>query len=210
VKAIILLSSFFAASISLADCLPNTLCAGDRVMDSSNRLALVLEVSDQAAKIKLDDRTFPVTRSITSLAKKTKCYQNVCADDRVLDGAEQMGVVTNVFDNGKAQVKFDNGTVDIRIAVTLGKSVQCIDKICVEQNIKDLGGNPGIILELFDSGKALVRFDHSVFPRVRTFLSLNIQANCKIRENCFVTTPVQVPKQPQQQRPPPLGRRGGK
>lgn len=207
-KTIILLCSFFAASISSAACLPNTLCAGDRVMDSANRLALVLSVSNQGvAQIKLDDRTFPVTRAVTALSKKINCYQNICAEDRVLDAADQIGSVTEVFDNGKAQVKFDNGTVDIRIAVTLGKSVDCVEKVCVDHNIQDVGNNPGIILEIFDSGKALVKFDHSVFPRVRNFLSLNIQASCKIKENCTVINPVQLPKQPQQ-KPKPIGFRG--
>jgi hypothetical protein len=208
VKAIILLSSFFAASISMADCLPNTLCVGDHVMDSSNRLAQVLEVSDKGiATIRLDERTFPVTRAVSALSKAIKCYQTVCTDDRVLDAADQTGVVTAVFDNGKAQVKFDNGTTDIRVAVTLGKSVECVEKICVDQNVKDLANNTGVILELFDSGKALVKFDQSVFPRVRSFLALNIQASCKIKENCVVTTPAQTPKQPQQ-KPKPVGLRG--
>lgn len=207
-KTIVLLCSFFAASISSAACLPNTLCAGDRVMDSANRLASVLSVSNQGvAQIKLDDRTFPVNRAVSALSKKINCYQNICTEDRILDGAEQTGTVAEVFDNGKVQIKFDNGTVDIRIAVTLGKSVECVEKVCVDHNIKDVGNNPGIILELFDSGKALVKFDHSAFPRVRNFLSLNIKASCKIKENCTVPSPAQTPKQPQQ-RPKPVGYRG--
>lgn len=208
-KTIIFLASFFAASISMADCLPNTLCVGDRVMDSSNRLAQVLEVVDLGVvKIKLDGRAFPVNRAVAALSKKTKCYQGVCADDRVLDLADQMGTVAEVFENGKAFVKFENGKSDIRVAVTLGKSVECIGKVCVNQDVKDLSRNPGIIVELFDSGKVLVKFDHTVFPRVRTFLSMDIQAPCKIKENCTVTAPAQAPKQPQQQKPPQLGRRG--
>jgi preprotein translocase subunit YajC len=191
----------------MAACLQNEICVGDRVMESANRLANVLEVSEQGvAVLKLDDKMFAVNRAVSSLSKKIKCYQNICGGDRVLDGAEQIGTVTEVFDNGKAQVKFETGASDIRIAITLGKSVECIEKVCVQQNIKGAGDNAGTILELFDSGKVLVKLDNSVFPRVRSFLSLDIQAPCKIKENCMVPTPVQNPK-PSQRPPKPGGLR---
>ena len=211
-KVLFLLFSFVVTSVSSAACLPNTICVGHRVMDSSNRLALVVGVNDKGvAQVKLDDRIFPVSRFSSTLSKKVECYQNICANDRVLDAADQTGIVTEVFDNGKAQVRFDDGTADIRVAVTLGKSEECIDKVCIDHNFKDLAGNTGIILELYDSGKAIVKFDHTAFPRIRTFVSLNLDASCKIKENCRPGSGApQSSKKPTQKKPKPIDLRGGR
>lgn len=195
--AVVLFSYFIVSTTWAAACLPNSICAGQRVMDSSNRLARVIGVNPQGlAEIKLDDRAFPITRARSTLSKQVPCYQNICTDDRVLDAGDKTGIVIDVFDNGKAQVRFDDGTFDIRVAVTLGKSVECIDKVCIDHDFKDLSGNTGVILELYDSGKAIVKFDHTAFPRIRTFVSLNLKASCKIRENCVPGAANAKPEEP--------------
>lgn len=184
-KSLIVLASILATSIAMA-CPSDRMCSGDRMIDSSENVGRVLEVfSNGQARVDLDRYTGTYIRQVNTLGKGVGCFQHICVGDRIVDSSENVGTVKEVFDNGKARVDLDRYTgTYIRQVNTLGKGFSCIESVCVNDRMIDSSQKTGRILELFDNGKARVDFDRYTGTYIRSFVSLGIQLNCNLRENC--------------------------
>jgi hypothetical protein len=158
-------------------------CCGDLVIDTSNDLGRVVEVfTNGQARVNYDHYgVYPV--SINKLSKATSCSAHICVGDRTMDTSNDVGTVKEVFDNGKAQVKYDKYGLYIVEINKLGKGWRCIENACVGDRVMDTSNDTGSILELFDNGKARVNYDHyGVYPV--DFSKLGLRLNCRLRDNC--------------------------
>ena len=164
-------------------CPSGNLCSADRVIDSADNLGTVQEFfSNGQATIYLDGYG-TYTRSVSSLGKGVRCSNHICVGDGVIESAENLGTVKEVFDNRKSSVYLDGYGTYIRSTSTLGKGFRCIESVCVNDRAIDNANNTGPIKELFDNGKSSVYLD-GYGTYIRSFSSLGIQLNCSLRENC--------------------------
>ena len=88
----------------------------------------------------------------------SECYKSLCKDDKVMDVFGWSGFVTS-FDEAKDMVEVElahgPGTYSFPYA-ELGKSVECFEKICVEDKVIDKYNEVDIVLEIYTHGKARV------------------------------------------------------
>lgn len=187
-KTLITLASLLATSIAMA-CSSDQLCIGDRIIDSQSYVGTVLEVfSNGKTKISLDGGPYSsYLRDTSSLGKGVKCHNNICVDDRIINGQGYSGKVLEVFNNGKARVYFDGSSYSSSISniSELGKAFRCIENLCVNDRIVDSKNMTGTVLEIFDTGKVKVHLDGSSYSStVRTFSELGIELTCSLRETC--------------------------
>lgn len=103
------------------------ICAGDRIVDSSNNVGKAVEVFDNGkAKVSLDGYYNYYIRNIQNLGKGYRCIENVCEGDRIIDSANNTGRVVELFDNGKAKVSLDGyHNYYIRSFQSLGIELNC-------------------------------------------------------------------------------------
>lgn len=85
---------------------------GDHVIDQWNYTGTVKEInSNGSTKVKLDSflgKLGLADRALSELSKKTKCAQNACIGDRVLDIiSNQAGTIEAVYSNCQLKVRFD-------------------------------------------------------------------------------------------------------
>jgi len=84
---------------------------------------------------------------------------NLCSSDRVIDSADKLGTVQEVFSNGQATVHLDGYGTYTRAVSSLGKGVRCNNHICVGDRVIDSYEYLGTVEEVFDNGKSAVHFD---------------------------------------------------
>jgi hypothetical protein len=184
-KSLILIVSFLTSSMALA-CPSGNLCKGDRIVDSSNNVGFVLDVfSNGKAQVSLDRYYGTFIRNVSDLGKGVRCNQHICEGDRIVDSSNHVGKAVEVFDNGKSKVSLDSDFgYFIRSINDLGKGYRCIENLCEGDRIIDSSNNMGKAVEIFDNGKVKVSLDSDFGYFIRSFQSLGIELNCRLRDNC--------------------------
>ena len=190
-KLFLFTSLFLFGFVSLA-CPPTGLKAGDRVFDTLvEKIGTVHETFENGkVSIRFDDLNFISTRGIENLSKSTDCLKNFCKKSRIIHSMDKVGTLKEIFENGKAAVHLDHltqSTVVITEIEALGKGYRCIERVCRDTRlIHSPTNSPVTVVELFDNGKALVKFSNIQEPQVMSFDSLGIKLGCSLRKDCTV------------------------
>lgn len=96
------------------------LCVGERFMDRDGHIGVVLDVSDHGtARVRFDrHETYGGDyRDVRKLSRWTQCVGDLCVGDRVRhtayygDHSLESGTVVELFENGRARVRFDVVTI---------------------------------------------------------------------------------------------------
>lgn len=96
--------------------------------------------------------------------------------DTVIDGADQIGVVQNVFNNGKVVVNI-NGYNLVRMANDLSLSVLCYQKFCVDSLVASRP-HYGKILSVFENGKVKFLSTTDRYTKIRNAKELSLGILC--------------------------------
>jgi translation initiation factor IF-1 len=136
-------------------------CPGVRAIDLRGNFGEVKETySNGKVRMTLDNYSGLYIREARELGIGTKCVQNVCVSGRVIDARTNVGIVKEMFHNGKARVQLDDYSGDyLREASDLGVSVRCLGGICVGNRVMDARNNIGKVVEVFSNGQARVTLD---------------------------------------------------
>lgn len=122
---------------------------------------------------------------MTELGKGVQCNLHICMGDRIIDSSNYVGKAVEVFDNGRAKVSLDGYNIYyIRGISELGKGYRCIENFCKGDRIIDSSNYTGKAEEIFDNGQVKVSLDGFFNFYIRSFQSLGIELNCRLRENC--------------------------
>ena len=98
---------------------------------------------------------------------------------RIMDAQGNVGVVKEIFSNGKIVVELDDysGTY-IREASGLAVRVKCLDYVCPGVRAIDLRGNFGEVKETYSNGKVRMTFDNYSGMYIREARELGIGTKC--------------------------------
>lgn len=94
--------------------------------------------------------------SLNSSAQQ--CYKELCHDNKVMDIFGWSGYVVS-FDTDKdlVQVELEHGPGTYSFPYNeLGKSVECFEKICIDDYVVDKYNEVDVVLEVYNHGKAKV------------------------------------------------------
>lgn len=162
------------------------ICVGDRVIDNANDAGRVIEVySNGKAKVKFDRFSNLYTKNLKDISKSIRCKGRLCVGNRVLDNANDVGTIHEIFANGKVNVKFDRfSKIYTKLSSDLGKGYRCVEAACVRDRIIDNSNDSGIILEVFDNGKAKVKFDRFSNYYVKSLKDLGYGISCIGSNSC--------------------------
>jgi hypothetical protein len=87
----------------------SSICLNDRVIDYRDHTGFVQIIySNYTAVVQYDDDTTNMM-DIQQLAREVQCLHGFCEGDRVRDDEGYLGHITDLFENGQAEVKYDNG-----------------------------------------------------------------------------------------------------
>jgi hypothetical protein len=160
-------------------------CINDIVIDDLDKIGKILETfTNDKIKVQIRGSEFSSVKNLKDLSKSTTCYKKFCVNARLNDPSQdwgRTGVIVEVFNNGKAVVKIDGGQsfvnggkayleiVDLNLKKSLGIGSECVDGACVKGRVidlKDRWDRTGVIVEVFDNGKARVKFDRETYPTI--------------------------------------------
>jgi hypothetical protein len=96
--------------------------------------------------------------------------------DTVIDPTDQIGVVQNVYNNGKVVVNI-NGYNLVRMANELSLSVTCSQKFCVEDTVASRP-HYGSVLQVFENGKVKFLSNADHYPKIRRAQDLALGVTC--------------------------------
>ena len=91
---------------------------GDRVLHSSYGAGTVVDAFRSHASVKFDNWSGHITVSLDNLGVAVRCESRVCEGERVYHNSYGPGTAVDVFDNGKALVKFDNWSGTIAVSIS--------------------------------------------------------------------------------------------
>ena len=187
------LKGFFVLTLFLAfstfaqgDCSGRQLCPGSRVLSPNETTGTVLEVfSNGMVTVKFDAFAGTHTRSEDSLSKAKRCVSGICVSHRILSSNDTPGEIREVFTNGKATMTFEGYSgLYVRHVSTLGLSTNCLATACTGDRVISSNGTPGTILEIFDSGRAKIRFDGYSGTYLRGLSDLGHSVTCSLGNPC--------------------------
>ncbi|MBI4348966.1 MAG: hypothetical protein HY553_19165 [Elusimicrobia bacterium] len=151
-------------------------CVGDSVLDAKGSVGTVTNVfSNGRAKVQ-----YSVTSSILPVAELSPRTASVRppefppaiatkAQDRVLDAADEIATVVEVFSNGQAKIQYSFTSKVVALS-SLANEVRgrpaetraaCLNGLCVGDRVIDQGGSVGTLNAIYSNGKAEVRYSFS-------------------------------------------------
>jgi hypothetical protein len=89
----------------------SSLCVNDRILDYRNQEGVIETIySDYTGIIAYDDGT-KNTLDLQYVAREVSCIYGFCAGDTVADSDGYQGTITDIFENGVAEVTYPDGEV---------------------------------------------------------------------------------------------------
>lgn len=165
-----------------------TFKAGDRIINAKNETGTILDIFENGtARISYDGWTpfFRAELRQLTLATASKCFKNICRNDRVMDSKNQIGRVLETFQNGQVRVMLDfEARMITSKAQDLNRSVKCLGEVCVGSKFTDRKEFPGQLLEIFENGKAQVHYTGWDYAYIRTLRELGIELTCVPKTTC--------------------------
>lgn len=139
-------------------------CKKGRVIDTRDVPGTVAEVfTNGVACVRFDNSLSCIPQKITELGVGVKCHKDICKNSRVIRSGNVPGTVKEIFTNGVAYVRFDNGlSYTPHKAAELGVGVDCFKGICKKDRIIDTRNVPGTVVEIFTNGITRVLFDNGL------------------------------------------------
>ncbi len=161
---------------NFGDCVRNNagarVCAGQRVVTTSNQLATVRNVFNNGTIIVLRDGYSSTDQySVDNLSPEVRCYAqpegSICKQSVVITSSNQTGKALYAFANGKIQVLRDGySSPDVYSASNVSPEVQSYGELYAQARVITSSNQTGTALKVFANGKTQVQRDGYSSPDV--------------------------------------------
>ena len=148
---------------------------GTMVLDANNNIGTVTKTfSNGRAEVNYGGWAGAAIRQASSLSISVSYIDGIRVNDRVLDANDNIGTVTKVFSNGRAQVNYGGWAgAAIKQASSLSVSVAYIDGLRVNDQVIDANNNIGTVTMLFLNERAQVYYGGWAGAAIRPARSLS-------------------------------------
>ncbi len=103
---------------------------------------------------------------------------SICRGDSVIDNDNDMGVVLEVFNNGKVKIDYHKLRKHyIKSINNVSKEIRCYGQVCRGDQVVDNDNDAGTVLRVYENGRAYIDYFHLNKHYVRTIRQLSKSSN---------------------------------
>jgi hypothetical protein len=90
----------------------SSICINDRVIDNNNQPGMLMNIyDDMSGTVTYENGTVNDAIDLQNVAREVQCLYGFCIGDRARDDEGYVGTITDIFENGVAELTYPNGEV---------------------------------------------------------------------------------------------------